>query len=88
MTLKHATIHLLLALACSTFQEGEGLDYLQDDEFIEWVSKYYKDGENLAEVYPTWRSNADFVKHHNSLGLTYTLSVNKFAHLVSTCAKL
>ena len=83
MVLKLAIIHLLLAVACSTFQAGEGLDYLKDEEFQEWISNYYGDGENLAEIYPTWRRNADFVKHQNALGLSYTLSVNKFAHLVS-----
>ena len=83
MILKCATILLLLAVACSTFQKGEGLGYLQDDEFQTWVSQYYGGSENLAEIYPTWRRNADFVKHHNMLGLSYTLSVNKFAHLVS-----
>ena len=83
MILKCATLLLLLAVACSTFQKGEGLDYLQDDEFQAWVSQYYGGSENLAEIYPTWRRNADFVKHHNMLGLSYTLSVNKFAHLVS-----
>ena len=84
MAIKHAVLHLLLAVACSTFQEGEGLDYLQDEEFQEWVSQYYGGGENLAEIYPIWRRNADFVKHQNTLGLPYTLSVNKFAHLVSS----
>ena len=83
MALKHAIIYLLLAVACSTFQEGEGLDYLQDEEFQEWVSQFYQDGKNLAQIYPTWRRNADFVRHQNTLGLSYTLSVNKFAHLVS-----
>ena len=84
MALKCAILLMLLAVAWSTFQEGEGLDYLQDEEFQAWVSQYYGDGENLAEIYPTWRRNADFVKHQNTLGLSYTLSVNKFAHLVST----
>ena len=84
MALKCAILLMLLAVACNTFQEGEGLDYLQDEEFRAWVSQYYGDGENLAEIYPTWRRNADFVKHQNTLGLPYALSVNKFAHLVST----
>ena len=83
MALKHAVICLLLAVVCSTFQEGEGPDHLQDGEFLEWVSQYHGDGDNLAQIYPTWRRNADFVKHQNTLGLSYTLSVNKFAHLVS-----
>lgn len=83
MKLKCAIVLLLLAVACSSSQEGEGLDYLQDEEFQSWISQYYRGGENLAEIYPTWRRNADFVKHQNTLGLSYILSVNKFAHLVS-----
>lgn len=83
MVLKCAIVLLLLAVTCSSSQEGKGLDYLQDEEFQSWISQYYRGGENLAEIYPTWRRNADFVKHQNTLGLSYTLSVNKFAHLVS-----
>ena len=83
MVLKCAIVLLLLAVACSSSQEGERLDYLLDEEFQSWISQYSRDDENLAEIYPTWRRNADFVKHQSTLGLSYTLSVNKFAHLVS-----
>ena len=60
------------------------MDYLKDKEFQEWVSKYKKGGENLAEIYPTWRRNADFVKRHNVQDHSFTVAVNKFAHLVSS----
>ena len=80
-------ILLLAVVHCSTAVQVEPSaavqDYQEDVEFQQWVSQYYRDGGSLAEIYPTWRRNADFVKHHNSLGLSYTLTVNKFAHLVS-----
>ena len=76
-------VSLLLAVT-ALFRGGLALDYLKDDEFHQWVSKYHKDGENLAEIYPTWRRNADFVKQHNSQDHSFTVAVNKFAHLVSS----
>ena len=80
------TVLLVMAGAITTFAELDNSlqDYVKDEEFHQWVSKFYKDGENLAEVYPIWRRNADFVKHHNSLqGLSYTVSLNQYAHLVN-----
>ena len=71
-------------LAVTALCGGVALDHLKDDEFRQWVSKYHKDGENLAEIYPTWRRNADFVKRHNSQDHSFTVAVNKFAHLVSS----
>lgn len=70
---------LLLAVICSI--EAAQSDYLKDEEFQQWVFQYYT-GDNLEEIYPTWRRNADFVKYQNSLGLSYSLGLNKFAHLV------
>ena len=64
---------------------GDDLEYLHDREFHLWLYEYYEgDKEHWAEIYPTWKKNAEFVKEHNSLGhLSYRLSLNKFAHLVS-----
>ena len=59
-------------------------NFQKDTQFLEWCSQYYrgKSDEYLAKIYPTWKENADFVEHHNSLGLSYTLSMNQFGHLV------
>lgn len=68
-----------LVAAAAALQE-----FREDQQFLEWCSQYMR-GESdayLAEIYPTWRENADFVQHHNSLGLSYTLSMNQFGHLV------
>lgn len=74
---------LLLAVICSiAIGAPESLDHTDDGEFMQWVSRYY-DGDDLERIYPTWRRNADFVKHHNSLSLSYTVAMNKFVHLVS-----
>ena len=76
-------ITLLLAVIYSI--GAQSLDYSSDEEFKQWVSQHYN-GDNLEEIYPTWRRNADFVKHHISLGLSHTFAVNKLAHLVSSLA--
>ena len=76
-------LSVLTAVICSSTVQG--LHYSKDEEFHEWVSQYYGDRDDLAEIYSTWRKNADFVKEHNSLGLSYTVAVNQFTHLVSTC---
>ena len=72
---------LLLVAVCSTGVQG--VSYQEDKEFNQWLSQQ-RDNLQLEDIYPTWRKNADLVKHHNSLGLSYTLALNKFAHLVST----
>ena len=62
------------------------MGYQEDGEFSQWLSQHHGQGDNLQleDIYPTWRKNADLVEHHNSLGLSYSLALNKFAHLVST----
>ena len=62
------------------------MDYSSDKEFKQSVSQHYN-GNDLEEMYSTWRRNADYVMHHNLLGLSYTLVMNKFAHLVSKLIK-
>ena len=68
-----------LLLLCSVARGGS---YWEDEEFLQWSSRYQPEG-NLADIYPTWRKNADFVTRHNAQGLSYTLGMNKFGHLVS-----
>ena len=41
MALKYVVLHLLVAVSCSIFQEGEGLDNLQAE-----VSKIYYEVSN------------------------------------------
>ena len=64
---------------------GAGVNYREDEDFLRWCAEFYdsEDDNDLARIYPTWRENADYVQRQNSLGLSYTLSLNKFAHLVS-----
>lgn len=75
---------LLLVAVCSTGVQG--VSYQEDEEFNRWLSQHHGQGDNLQleDIYHTWRKNADLVEHHNSLGLSYSLALNKFAHLVST----
>ena len=40
-------------------------------------------GRDLATIYPVWKRNAEFVRAQNSLKLPYTVSMNKFGHLVN-----
>eukprot|EP00731_Ephydatia_muelleri_P029307 Em0020g951a len=46
-----------------------------------WLEKYYDGGNDPGKMYPSWRKNADFVNQHNAEGHSYTVSLNKFAHL-------
>ena len=39
-------------------------------------------GRDLATIYPVWKRNAEFVRAQNSQKLPYTVSMNKFGHLV------
>lgn len=55
----------------------------EDARFMKWVSDYKMQDADLSEIYPVWRRNAEFVDYKNSLGLSYSLSLNQFAHLVS-----
>lgn len=63
----------------SSIAHGQG----EDARFMKWVSEYKMQDADLSKVYSVWRSNVEFVDHQNSLGLSYTLSLNQFAHLVS-----
>jgi len=60
---------------------GESLSYRDDVEFLQWSSVYIERTKDLAEIYPIWRRNAEFVLEQNSL-VSYTLAMNKFGHLV------
>ena len=62
---------------------AHSLDYQNDSEFMLWLEKYHNVGNDTAKIYPSWRENADFVQQHNAEGHSYTVSLNKFAHLVS-----
>ena len=72
-----ATCILLLA----ALNGGEGLSYRDDIEFLQWSSMYVEDTRGLAEIYPMWRKNAEFVRERSS-SVSYTLAMNKFGHLV------
>ena len=88
--MKVTTSPLAVVLLCSCtaiIGASQPKDYLRDEEFQLWVSQHYDGRSDLDDIYPTWRKNADFVKHQNSLHLSYSLSVNKFAHLVSSHTK-
>ena len=79
-------ILFFLGLGCIGREtEASQLDYTQDESFKRWCAEFCvsESEEYLTRIYPTWRQNADFVEKQNSLGLTYSASLNRFAHLVS-----
>ena len=67
---------------------AHSLDYRNDSEFMLWLEKYYDGGNDPGKMYPSWRKNADFVNQHNAEGHSYTVSLNKFAHLVSAVSSV
>lgn len=77
----------LFALCICTVAYGKDfqLNYRQDEAFLTWCAEFLgaESDDYLSKIYPTWKENAEYVQKHNSLGLPYSLSLNKFAHLVS-----
>ena len=69
----------VLLITCSSIAHGQG----EDARFMKWVSEYKMQDADLSKIYSVWKRNAEFVDHQNSIGLSYTLSLNQFAHLVS-----
>ena len=53
-------------------------------DFKRWSSVYLPEAgpEELDKVFPVWKNNAEFVRKHNEQDSRFSLSVNKFAHLV------
>ena len=80
---------LSVLLVLFTYHAAQGTDsslsYRDDEHFLSWCSEFCESEEDgyRARIYPTWRENADYVQKHNALGLSYSLSLNRFAHLVS-----
>lgn len=78
---------LFASCICHVAQGEESqLNYADDALFLSWCADFCESesDEYLARIYPTWKENAEYVEKQNSLGLPYSLSLNKFAHLVST----
>ena len=73
----------LLLCSAAFAAAAYGLDYQNDHEFMHWLSRYHDIRSDPSKIYPSWKKNAEFVKQHNAEGHSYTLSLNKFAHLVS-----
>ena len=75
----------LFCVSISCIGAVSSLDYTQDESFKRWCAEFCEseNEEYLAHIYPTWRKNADYTEKQNRLGLPYSLSLNRFAHLVS-----
>ena len=75
-----------LGISCIESEtEASQLDYTQNESFKRWCAEFceLESEEYLARIYPTWRENAEFVQKRNRLGLPYSVSLNRFAQLVS-----
>jgi hypothetical protein len=81
-----AVFALCICLRLSAQLQGDDsrLNYRQDESFLSWCAEFceLESDEYLSRIYPTWKQNADYVAEQNSLGLPYSLTLNKFAHLV------
>ncbi len=51
--------------------------------FEKWISERGIEVKNPDKAWSVWKENVEFVYRHNSLGLSYKLALNDFAHLVS-----
>ena len=73
-------VFCILFLAAVSAEES--LNYRDDADFLRWSSMHLEAGRDLATIYPVWKRNAEFVRAQNSQKLPYTVSMNKFGHLV------
>ena len=72
---------LVLLSFLALFSWSHGSDQL---DFKQWSSVYLPDAtqERLDAIYPTWKKNAELVSEHNQENSQFTMTFNKFAHLV------
>ena len=73
---------VLCILFLAAVSAEESLNFRDDADFLRWSSMHLEAGRDLATIYPVWKRNAEFVRAQNSLKLPYTVSMNKFGHLV------
>ena len=74
---------VLCILFLAAVSAEKSLNYRDDVDFLRWSSMHLEAGRDLATIYPVWKRNAEFVRAQNSLKLPYTVSMNKFGHLVN-----
>ena len=73
---------VLMLLALFSWSHGS-----KQPDFKQWSSVYLPDAtqNELDAIYPTWKKNAELVSAHNKQNSQFTMTLNKFAHLVSIC---
>ena len=76
---------LSLIFCVVALADDSPLDYAKDAAFQSWCMQFCEktNPDYLSRIYPTWRRNADYVAQQNRLELSYSVSLNRFAHLVS-----
>ena len=77
---KFSWVSLLLAL-CSLGRLALARE-LEDEEFLQWRNSYHQGKDVRWSSYRVWQRNAEFVRKQNSLGLSYTVAMNEFGHMV------
>ena len=72
----------VLLYVLSLLSRSHGSDQL---DFKQWSSVYLPDAaqKELDAIYPTWKKNAELVSAHNQQNSQFTMTLNKFAHLVT-----
>ena len=70
---------LFYVLALFSWSHGS-----KQPDFKQWSSVYLPDAtqNELDAIYPTWKKNAELVSAHNQQNSQFTMTLNKFAHLV------
>ena len=71
---------LLYVLALFSLSQGS-----DQPDFKQWSSLYLPDAtqDELDAIYSTWKKNAELVFAHNQQNTQFSMTLNKFAHLVS-----
>jgi len=69
-----ATWCVLLSISCMTVVTAK------DVRFDQWLDEHGISADSVD--YETWKANLEYVETHNTGGASFTVTMNKFAHLV------
>lgn len=70
---------LMLVSVCTSHSVFASLEFAH---FEKWLAEHEIELQEPDKAWPVWKENVEFVYRQNSLGLSYRVDLNDFAHLV------
>ena len=71
-------VPVLVSISCLTVVIAK-----DDVQFDQWLDEHGISADSVN--YETWKANLEYVETHNRGGASFTVTMNKFAHLVRVC---